>query len=61
MSVRLAEKEDFKGVHDIFLEVHNFHKENTDNIFLDVDPITKEEFKEILDNPENILLVSDND
>ena len=61
MAVRLAERKDFNGVHDIFLEVHNFHKEHTDNIFLDVDPITKEEYKEILDNPLNVLLVSDND
>lgn len=60
MAVRVAKKEDFDGVHDIFLEVHKFHMDHTNNIFLDVDPISEEEYKNILDDSNSILLVSDN-
>lgn len=60
MEVRSAKLKDFEGVHDLFLEIHKFHMDHTDNIFLDVDPINKEEFKDILNSDDNILLVSDN-
>ena len=61
MAVRIARKEDFKGVHDVFLEVHKFHMDHTDNIFKDIDPILEDEFIEMINNPEGIFLVSDND
>jgi ribosomal protein S18 acetylase RimI-like enzyme len=61
MAVRVATDEDFMGVHDIFLEVHKFHMDHTDNVFKDIDPISEDEFKEMLSIPETIFLVSDND
>lgn len=61
MAVRVATEEDFMGVHDIFLEVHKFHMDHTDNVFKDIDPISEDEFKEMLSIPETIFLVSDND
>ena len=61
MAVRVAKEEDFKGVHDVFLEVHKFHMDHTDNVFKDIDPISEDEFKEMLSIPECIFLVSDND
>lgn len=61
MAVRVATEEDFMGVHDIFLEVHKFHIDHTDNVFKDIDPISEDEFKEMLSIPETIFLVSDND
>ena len=61
MAVRLATKDDFNGIHEVFLEVHKFHMDHTDNIFLDVDPITEDEFLEMFNDENHIFLVSDND
>ena len=35
--------------------------DNTDNVFKDIDPISQDEFRELLSTPECIFLVSDND
>lgn len=59
MNIRNAKLEDFEEVHNIFQEVHDLHLKNTNNIFRRKDPITKEEFEEML--KDNLFLVAEED
>ena len=58
--IRMAEEADFSGIHDVFLEVHKFHLDSAPGMFKDIDPLTQEEFKEILSEEGKLFLVSDN-
>lgn len=58
--IRKARLEDFDGIHKVFLEVHKFHLENAPHIFKDVDPVSLDEYMEMLEDENRFIIVSDN-
>ena len=59
MIIRKATMMDFEEIHDIFQEVHNLHLKGTKNTFKDIDPLTREEFEEILNDNNNVFLIAE--
>lgn len=60
--IREAKEKDFNGLLKVFREVQNLHATNEPNIFKFVDPITLEDFKEMINNSNIKIFVSvDND
>ena len=50
MVIKKATMMDFEEIHTIFEEVHDLHLQNTNKVFKNTDPLTKEEFKLALEN-----------
>lgn len=61
MIITKAKLNKFQEIHQIFQEVHDLHLNNTNNVFKDEDPFTKEEFIEILNNKNNFFLIAKED
>lgn len=59
--IRKAKLKDFKGILKVFREVQDLHAENEPNIFKFVDPIDIKAFKEMINNKDIIILVSENE
>ena len=59
MVIKKATMMDFEEIHSIFEEVHDLHLENTKNTFKNIDPFTKEEFLEVLDDTNSFFLVAE--
>lgn len=57
--IRKAEPKDFKKINEIFNEVHKLHLNNRPDYFKDIDPLSKEDFKSILEDENQILLVNE--
>ncbi|HAB67124.1 MAG TPA: hypothetical protein DCE23_07130 [Firmicutes bacterium] len=59
--IRKAKLNDFKGVLNAFREAQDLHAMNEPNIFKFVDPIDFKTFKEMFNNKDIIILVSENE
>lgn len=57
--IRKANKEDYKEIHELVMEVHKTHVENRSDIYKDIDPLDINTFKEELLNANNIYLVAE--
>ena len=58
--IRKANKEDFKQIHELVMQVHKIHVENRRYIYKDIDPLDISTFKEEILNSNNIYLVAEN-
>jgi ribosomal protein S18 acetylase RimI-like enzyme len=59
MVIKKATMMDFEEIHTIFEEVHDLHLQNTNKVFKNTDPLTKEEFKLALENENSFFLVAE--
>lgn len=59
INIRIAKPEDYDQIHTLVLQVHKLHVNNRNDIYKDVDPLTKNEFNNNLNNEKNIYLVAE--
>lgn len=57
--IRKANKEDFKQIHELVMQVHKIHVENRNDIYKDIDPLDINTFEEEILNANNIYLVAE--
>lgn len=57
--IRKANKEDFKQIHELVMQVHKIHVENRSDIYKDIDPLDINTFEEEILNANNIYLVAE--
>lgn len=57
--IRKAKKEDFDQIHKLIKQVHDIHVNEREDIYKNVDPITRESFIEDLLNINNIYIVAE--
>ena len=57
--IRKANKEDFKQIHELVMQVHKIHVENRNDIYKDIDPLDINTFEEEILNENNIYLVAE--
>ena len=51
MKIRPLMERDFEEVHTLLLEVHRLHQQNRPDFYRDADPMNRQEFLEMLENP----------
>lgn len=60
MAIRRAKKLDYLEIRNVFAEVHDYHLKNTNNVFKDIEPFSYDEFLELINDENIIILVSEN-
>lgn len=61
MKIRPLMERDFEEVHTLLLEVHRLHQQNRPDFYRDADPMNRQEFLEMLENPAMFTLVAEED
>ena len=61
MKIRAAIRDDFHDIHRLLMEVHQLHHKNRPDVYRDGDPMTKEDFLDVLENQRAFLLIAEID
>ena len=55
MKIRAAIRDDFHDIHRLLMEVHQLHHKNRPDVYRDGDPMTKEDFLDVLEIREHFF------